>query len=53
MHKRQGVKIFLTGVKPNLPTVRQVDYDKIAFVLLPELKPAQKNQLGFLSNGQT
>ena len=28
---------------------RQVDYDKIVFVLLPGLKPVQKNQFGHLS----
>ena len=40
--------IFLTEVKPNVPTDRQVGHDKIAFVLLPGLKPVQKNQFGFL-----
>lgn len=32
MTKVQGVKILLSGVKPNLPG-RQVSHDKIAFVL--------------------
>ena len=43
------VKIFLTGVNPNLPAGRQVGHDKIAFVLLPELKPTQKHQFEYLS----
>jgi hypothetical protein len=47
--KDKGYRIFLTGAKPNLTAVRQVGHEKIAFVLLPELKPAQKNQFGFLS----
>jgi len=42
MPKRQRIKIFLTGVKLNWPR-------KKAFVLLPVLKPAQKNQFRFLS----
>ena len=29
--------------------LNQIGHEKIAFVLLPELKPAQKNQFGFLS----
>lgn len=46
MPKRQRIKIFLTGVKLNWPR-------KKAFVLLPVLKPAQKNQFKFLSHKQT
>ncbi len=30
--------------------LNQIDYDKIAFIILLGLKPAQKNQFGFLIN---
>ena len=43
MPKGQRVKIFLTGLT-------QIGHNKIAFVLLPELKPAQKNQFGYLND---
>ena len=36
--------LFMLGLELN-----QIGHNKIAFVLLPELKATQKNQFGFLS----
>lgn len=48
--KKQGIRIFLTGVKLNLPTVRQVGYDNLSFggnsfCLIAGIKTGSKNSI--------